>query len=143
MLQGSVLYRQAGRDSFPFSATSIVELFLWLQSQDIAIRARYIPGCLNVIANHLSQPNQPITTKWSLHPEITTKIFEMWGFPTVDVFVTVHNTSSPIKFMSAIPVPQALAVDALSQFWQGWSMNMFPLFPLAEQIHSETSSHQG
>ena len=28
-----------------------VELFLWLKTQDIAIRARHIPGCLKEIAD--------------------------------------------------------------------------------------------
>ena len=37
----------------------VVDLFLWLQTQDIAIRDRHIPCCLNVIADHLSWPNQP------------------------------------------------------------------------------------
>ena len=41
----------------------VVGLFLWLQTQDIAIRTRHIPSCLTVIADHLSQPNQPISTK--------------------------------------------------------------------------------
>ena len=41
----------------------VVDLFLWLQTQDNAIRARHIPGCLNIIADCLSWPNQPITTK--------------------------------------------------------------------------------
>ena len=35
-----------------------VELFLWLESQGIIVRARHIPGCMNVIADHLSRPNQ-------------------------------------------------------------------------------------
>ena len=42
----------------------VVDLFLWLQTQDIAILARHIPGCLNVIADHISRPNQPIATEW-------------------------------------------------------------------------------
>ena len=46
----------------------VVDLFLWLQTQNRAIWARHILGCLNVIADQLSQPNQPITTEWSLHP---------------------------------------------------------------------------
>ena len=50
--------------------------FLWLQSQDIAIWAGYIPGLLNVIAH---RPNQPIMTEWSLHPEVTNLIFKLWG----------------------------------------------------------------
>ena len=29
----------------------VVDLFLWLQTQDITLRARHIPGCLNVIAD--------------------------------------------------------------------------------------------
>ena len=48
-----------------------------LQSQDIVLRVRYIPGCLSVIAVCLSRPNQPIN---SLHSKITTWIFELWDF---------------------------------------------------------------
>ena len=43
----------------------IVNLFLWLYSQDIILQARHIPGCLNVITDCLSRPYQPIS-----HPEI-------------------------------------------------------------------------
>ena len=39
--------------------TLVVDLFLWLQTQHIAIRARHISGCLNVLADRLSRPNQP------------------------------------------------------------------------------------
>ena len=43
----------------------LVGLFLWLQTQDIAIRARHIPGGLNVIGlvDCLFRLNQPITTE--------------------------------------------------------------------------------
>ena len=69
----------------------VVELSMWLQSQDMAIREittlslRHIPGYLNVIAGCLSWPNPPITTKWSLHPEIVTQIFKIRGSLTVDM----------------------------------------------------------
>ena len=95
--------------------------------------ARHIPGCLNVIADSLSWLNQPITTKWSLHPEIVTQIFGTWGTPTVDMFATVHNIHLP-QFMSPISEPGALAIDALSQDWQGRSMFMFPPFPLLSKV---------
>ena len=36
--------------------------------------------------------------------------------------------------MSPIPEPRALAIDALSQDWQGWSMYMFPPFPLLSKV---------
>ena len=70
----------------------VVDLFLWLQTQDITPRARHIPVCLNVIADRLSRPNQPIMKEWNLHPEVMNLIFRLWGTPVVDMFVKVHNT---------------------------------------------------
>ena len=43
-----------------------VDLLLWLEAQNIIVRARHIPGCLNVIVDHLSRLNQPISTAWFL-----------------------------------------------------------------------------
>ena len=114
----------------------VVDLFLWLQSHDIhvAIRARHIPGCLNVIADRLSWHNyQPIATEWSLHPEVVKLIFRLWGTPVVDMFATIHNTHLP-QFMFPVPEPRALAIDVLSQDWQGWSMYIFPPFPLLNRV---------
>ena len=56
-------------------------------------------GYLNMITDQLSQPNQPITTEWILHPEVVNLIFRLWGTPVVDMFATVHNTHLP-QFMS-------------------------------------------
>ena len=47
-------------------------------------------------------------------PEIMKRIFRLWGTPEVDMFATVLNSHLP-WFMSPIPEPRALAVDALSQ----------------------------
>ena len=118
-----------------------MEPFIWLQAQNIVVRARHIPGCLNVIADHLSRPNQPISTEWSLHPEIVSRIFGVWGTPVVDMFATVSNSRLP-QFMSPIPEPRALAVDALSQDWQGRSMYMFPPFPLLSKVIQKLWSTQ-
>ena len=90
---------------------------MWLQAHDIVVRARHISGCLNVIADHLSGPDQPISTEWSLHPEILSRILGFWRTPVVDMFATVSNSRFP-QFMSPSLEPQALAVDALSQDWQ-------------------------
>ena len=64
----SYINKQGGTHS-PTLLRLTVELLLWLEAQNIIVRARHIPGCLNVIADHLSRPNQPISTEWSLHPE--------------------------------------------------------------------------
>ena len=69
----------------------------------------------------------------SLHFEIVTRIFEVWGTPTMDMFATVHNIRL-LQFMSLILEPLALAVGALSQDWQGRSLYMFPPFPLINKV---------
>ena len=128
----SYINKQGGTHS-PTLLRLTVELLLWLEAQNIIVRARHIPGCLNVIADHLSRPYQPISTEWSLHPEIVKRIFRLWGTPEVDMFATVLN-SHLSRFMSPIPEPRALAVDALSQDWQGRSMYMFPPFSLLNKV---------
>ena len=55
------------------------------------------------------------------------------GTPVVDRFATVHNTHLP-QFMALVPEPRALAIDALSQDWQGRSMYMFPPFLLLNKV---------
>ena len=102
----SYINKQGGTRS-PTLLRLAVNLFLWLESQGIIVRARHIPGCLNVIADHLSRPNQPIPTEWFLHPEIVSRIFRVWGTPEVDMFATLSN-SHLSRFMSPVPEPRAL-----------------------------------
>ena len=136
----SYINKQEGTHS-PTLLRLTVELLLWLEAQNITVRARHIPGCLNVIADHLSCPNQPIPTEWFLHTEIVRRIFRVWGTPEVDMFATRSNSHLP-RFMSPIPEPRALAVDALSQDWQGRSMYMFPPFPLLSKVIQKLRSTQ-
>ena len=136
----SYINKQGGTRS-PTLLRLTVGLFLWLESQNIVVRARHIPGCLNVIADHLSHPDQPIPTEWSLDPEIMTRIFRVWGTPEVDMFATLSNSHLP-RFMSPVPEPRALAVDALSQDWQGRSMYTFPPFPLLNKVMQKLRSTQ-
>ena len=135
----SYINKQGGTRS-PTLLHLAVDLFLWLESQGIIVRARHIPGSLNVIAD-LSRPNQPIPTEWSLHPEIVSRIFRVWGTPEVDMFATLSNSHLP-RFMSPVPEPRALAVDALSQDWQGRSMYMFPPFPQLNRVMQKLRSTQ-
>ena len=74
----------------------VVDLFLWLQTQDITPRARHIPVCLNVNsrpvvsakpAHHERVPSPPRSRE--------SNIQTVWGTPVVDMFVKVHNTHLP------------------------------------------------
>ena len=77
----SFIYQQARRDSLPGLATIDSRSFPLVRGSQHNSPARHIPGCLNMIADHLSRPNLPISTEWSLHPEIVQPIFRVWGTP--------------------------------------------------------------
>ena len=119
----SYINKQGGTRS-PTLLRLTVELLHWLEAQNIIVRARHIPGCLNMIADHLSRPNQPVPTEWSLNPEIVKRIFGLWGTPEIDMFATVSNTHLP-RFMSPVPEPRALAVDALLRTGRGGQCTCF------------------
>ena len=119
----------------------VVDLFLWLQTQDIVIRARQIPGCLNVIADRLSQLNQPITTEWGLHPEIVTRIFGTWGTLTL---TCLPQSTTPIFPSLCLRSRASRTGDRCSDTGLAGEVNVcVSTFSPAQQNHSETKYHPG
>jgi ribonuclease HI len=100
-------------------------LFSLLESRDLSLRARHIPGRLNVIADQLSRQGQILPTEWSLHPDIVRTVFQHWSPPLLDLFATRYNHQLPV-FVSPVPDPAALDVDALSITWEGLDAYAFP-----------------
>ena len=109
------------------------DLLLWLHEHNVQLRARHIPGRFNAIADRLSRSHQVLNTEWQINSMILFRIFNHWGTPTVDMFATPHNAQLP-QFVSPVPHPRALAVDALSQPWDNRWMYMFPPFPILSQV---------
>ena len=64
------LYQQRGGDEVGLSVCPTVEILSWCTMQQVTLRARHIPGWLNVIADKLSRLGQTIQAEWSLHPEV-------------------------------------------------------------------------
>ena len=93
--------------------------------RQVTLKARHIPGRLNVIADKLSRLGQTIQTEWSLHPEVFQAICSRWHQPQVDMFATRFNIKLP-QFVSPVPDPQAWAVDALSLSWEDLDPHAFP-----------------
>ena len=50
----------------------------WCTRQQVTLRARHIPGRLNVIADKLSRLGQTIQTEWSLHPAVFQAVCARW-----------------------------------------------------------------
>ena len=97
----------------------------WCTRQQVTLRARHIPGRLNVIADKLSRLGQTIQTEWSLHPAVFQAVCARWHQPQVDLFATRFNNKLP-QFVSPVPDPQAWVVDALSLSWEDLDPYAFP-----------------
>ena len=114
-------------------------ILTWCNQNNVTLRARYIPGSLNVIADGLSRRNQIQSTEWSLSPQIFRQIFKLWESPQVDLFATSLNTKLPL-YVSPIPDPQALAVDALNIPWENLVAYAFPPTALLPKVVQKLQS---
>ena len=116
--------KEGGMKSGPLCAL-LWRILTWCTRNQVTLKARLIPGRLNVIADKLSRLGQTIQTEWSLNPEIFQAICNRWHTPQVDLFATRFNNKLP-QFVSPVPDPQAWAVDALSLSWEGLDPYAFP-----------------
>ena len=108
--------KEGGMKSGPLRAL-LWRILTWCARRQVTLKARHIPGQLNVIADKLSRLGQTIQTEWSLHPEIFQAICFRWHKPQVDLFATRFNHTLP-QFVSPVPDHKAWAVDALSLSWE-------------------------
>ena len=111
-------------------------LLSWCHLRKIVLRARHIPGRLNVIADKLSRHSQVVQTEWSLSQQVFHLLCSKWGRPQVDLFATQFNHRLP-KFVSPVPDPSAWAVDALSLSWENLDAYAFPPVSLLNQVVSK------
>ena len=111
-------------------------LLSWCHPRGIVLRARHIPGCLNVIVDKLSRHNQAIQTEWSLSQQVFNLLCSNWHQPQVDLFATRFNHKRP-KFVSPVPDPTAWAVVALSLPWENLDACGFPPVSLLNQVISK------
>ena len=108
--------KQGGTHSRALNELTML-LLTWCQKRAISLLARHIVGSLNVLADHLSR-DQIDPKEWTLSSQVTSKIFEHWGTPQVDLFANRWNHRLP-NYVSPCPDPDAWGVDALSISWTG------------------------
>ena len=66
-------------------------ILTWCTSNQVTLKARHIPGRLNVVTDKLSRLGQTIQTEWSLLPEVFQTICSRWHRPQIDLFATRFN----------------------------------------------------
>ena len=113
----SYLNKEGGTHSMEMCAL-IWRILAFTNSRKIQIRARHVPGSLNVIADSLSRRDKVIQTEWSLHQQIFNQICKVWHTPMVDLFATHLNYKLPI-YVSPVPDKKAWKIDALNICWEG------------------------
>ena len=116
--------KEGGMRSGPLYAL-LWRILTWCSRKQVTLKARHIPGRLNVVADKLSRLGQTIQTEWSLLPEIFQTIRSRWHRPQIDLFATRFNNKLP-WFVSPVPDPLATAVDSLSLPWEDPDAYAFP-----------------
>ena len=116
--------KEGGMRSGPLCAL-LWRILTWCSHRQVTLKARHIPGHLNVIADKLSRLGQTIQTEWSLLPEIFQRICSRWHRPQIDLFATRFNHKLP-QFVSPVPDTLAVAVDALTLPWEDLDAYAFP-----------------
>ena len=110
-----------------------LQLFSLIQSRNIVIKARHIPGRLNRLADSLSRSGQIVNTEWTLNQQICNQVLLLWGSPTVDMMATSLTRRLPV-YVSPFPDPKALYVDAMSYRWTGLDGYIFPPWPMIAPV---------
>ena len=101
------------------------KIMTWCHHYKITLKARHIPGCLNVMANLLSRSNPSSAAEWSLHLQVFKQICHKWFTPHVDLFATRLNHKLPL-YVSPVQDQHAWDIDALSLNWLGLTAYAYP-----------------
>ena len=109
------------------------DLLLWCHSEGISLKAVFIQGSKNVMADLLSRESRSVNTEWSLHPLAVQQIWDRWYTPQIDLFATMYNHKLPL-YMSPFPDKGAVAVDALAISWDNLITYSFPPFAILRQV---------
>ena len=133
----SFLCEQTWKDPFPYPVTYSSGSFSRASNSRHCHQGK-AHSSLNVIADYLSRPNQPIKTEWCLHPEIVTRI-DMGHSNSGHVCHSPQRPSSPVNvshsgasnngdrcFVTGLAGAVDIHVSTVS---------------LAQQNHSETTCH--
>jgi hypothetical protein len=110
-----------------------MDLLHFCHATNISLKVRHIPGHLNVLADSLSRNQSVHPTEWSLHAEVFHSIQTLFPNMNIDLFATRLNAKLQ-SFVSPVPDPLAVTVDALTMDWADLDLYAFPPFPLIAKV---------
>ena len=100
-------------------------ILTWCIRNQVTLKARHIPGRLNVVADKLSRLGQTIQTEWSLLQEVFPNYMQKVA-STSDRSICHEVQQQVTSVVSPVPDSLAVAVDALNLQWEGLDAYAFP-----------------
>ena len=108
----TVSHLESERDTIEMCQLSL-ELLIWCSQSRIHMRAQYITGEKNVMAD----AHEIQTTWWPLNPEVFKNLCNHWGTLNIDLFSSQLNHKLPV-YVFPLSDPRAWAVHARSIPWE-------------------------
>ncbi len=106
------------------------DILMWAFPRLASIRAMYVPGVSNVVADFLSH-HRPLPGEWRLNPEVVQMIWHRFGRANLDLFASKESTHCPLWF-SWTEQSSPLGQDALAHTWPDLLVYAFPPTPLIQ-----------
>ena len=108
------------------------EIWHWCLNRNIWLSATHIPGRENTVADKHSR-NFNDSSEWKLNPDALQLCTKVWGQPDIDLFASRINYQLK-PYVSWLPDPEAVAVDAFSVCWSYKLSYAFPPFRLISRV---------
>lgn len=115
-----------GTRSPPLSEIA-AQIVSWCESRHICIFAAHLPGNSNIVTDEESRTSLD-PSDWMLWSDDFRKLASIWHVHT-DLFASAWNAQLP-RFVSWLPQPQDLAVNAFALNWSNLEGYAFPPFSL-------------
>ena len=97
----------------------VIKLRLLLQEQNTVVVPVYIKSAQHIHADYVSRNKR--LPDWHLSHEIAMKIFQLWGWPEIDLMATQESTQVQ-RYFSALEDSKATGIDALVKDWNQFSL---------------------
>ena len=114
----------------------------WAHHQFKSLRAMYVPGLTNVVADQLSRRGT-LTGEWRLHPQVVEEIWNRFGTAVANLFASRETTHCLLFFSMGRDDPP-LGTDAMAHQWPQGLLYAFPPFvllhPLLQRVQVEEAS---
>lgn len=112
----------------------------WCKCRSIWITPAHIPGAKNIEADLASRVFND-QTEWKLDHSILSNVFDLFGKPNIDLFASRLNHQLPL-YVSWIPDPNAMSVDAFTLEWTNDYYYSFPPFSLVARVLQKIEKDQ-